>query len=674
MFRILPIQPTINPISVWLVGLVMSFMAQAGLVAADDADVVSSPPHRVKDLAYGEILYAFHQNHLFDALVKTAVAEARGGVQHHGDYPFILKGGMYLAYGITEQAKQIFLEALQQNLNPAVKNRAWFYLGKVYYLQRNWTDLEKSLTRIDAPLLADSHPLEFAELRYLQVQSYIAQNQLALANQLLSQISESNPWKPYVQHNLALALLRQDQRDPAIALLKQASTSIQEITDEQTFPVDQDEIDGIRDRIAMSLAMLQLDAGNTRAAMDAYRQVRLHGPWSERALFGYAMAAASNQNFGLALEALSSLGKRNPQNLLVQESQYAQAYIYEQLEKPGLALTGYRKAVNQYQDLLQQNQQQQSNLASNSLEEILLFSAADGEQWRLTDERFPIDRFGRLLIVPEQSAYVDLLADEHFQSRLKEYRELHLLRQNLLNAKADVESFKLMLATRNNLREQRVQEVQQQLEVTDVESLFVQRDRLNVKIQQGLDANDHLAFADAADIEFYNLIESVKNRLAALPNDYRDPEFAGKIRRIEGYFTWQLAEKAPIQRWQAQVELKQLDAALTGLRIQRQRLDKLLADRSTIRRLADRIDQTGQRVPALLTKVERLLADKERELLGLVQAQLASQEQAIRGYLQAARLSQARLADALLEKQLAGTKNPSELSGEDLVSTGKVEL
>ena len=55
--------------------------------------------HEVKDLKYGAVLFEYFQQKYFDTLVEYEYATARGGIQNHGTYPELLKGGVSLSYG-----------------------------------------------------------------------------------------------------------------------------------------------------------------------------------------------------------------------------------------------------------------------------------------------------------------------------------------------------------------------------------------------------------------------------------------------------------------------------------------------------------------------------------------------------------------------------------------------
>jgi len=117
----------------WLLALV------APLVAATPRDAPppgSLPPVKVQDLYYGDVLFYFFQDDYFDALTRLTAAQARNRLQHHADDAELLLGGLYLSVGQHREAGEIFARVLDgKNVPAPVRDRARFFLGKVWYLR-----------------------------------------------------------------------------------------------------------------------------------------------------------------------------------------------------------------------------------------------------------------------------------------------------------------------------------------------------------------------------------------------------------------------------------------------------------------------------------------------------------------------------------------------------------
>ncbi len=103
------------------------------------------PPQDVKDLHYGDVLFYFYQDDYFDSITRLLAAQQLDRIPHTQGEAELLLGGLYLSLGEHVEAGRIFEALLKQNVSEAVRNRAWFYLGKVWY-QRGY--LQESEARL----------------------------------------------------------------------------------------------------------------------------------------------------------------------------------------------------------------------------------------------------------------------------------------------------------------------------------------------------------------------------------------------------------------------------------------------------------------------------------------------------------------------------------------------
>ena len=96
--------------------------------------------HKVEDSAYGEVLFSYYQNKDFDALTRLLVAKERGEFTQQEDKGEVLLGGLYLRWGILDEAQTIFDTVLSQTKNEDIARRACFYLAKLYYRQGRYDE------------------------------------------------------------------------------------------------------------------------------------------------------------------------------------------------------------------------------------------------------------------------------------------------------------------------------------------------------------------------------------------------------------------------------------------------------------------------------------------------------------------------------------------------------
>jgi len=90
------------------------------------------PPQDVKDLHYGDVLFYFYQDDYFDSITRLLAARQLQRIPHTEGEAELLLGGLYLSLGEHVEAGRIFEELLNKNTSETVRNKAWFYLGKVW--------------------------------------------------------------------------------------------------------------------------------------------------------------------------------------------------------------------------------------------------------------------------------------------------------------------------------------------------------------------------------------------------------------------------------------------------------------------------------------------------------------------------------------------------------------
>src|SRR5690606_20259637 len=102
----------------------------------------------VQDLAYGEVLFEFFQEDYLAALTRLLAAQSRNELEHHAGESELMLGGLYLSYGQHRLAGEIFERVLQQSVEPALHDRAWFFLAKIWYQRGYLPEAEAALARI----------------------------------------------------------------------------------------------------------------------------------------------------------------------------------------------------------------------------------------------------------------------------------------------------------------------------------------------------------------------------------------------------------------------------------------------------------------------------------------------------------------------------------------------
>jgi len=143
------VQRAVNRLGPVLLGGLLLALPWAEASAANvKPDPNGLPPHPVLDLAYGDVLFYFYQDDYFDAITRLLAARQLNRVPHTEDEAELLLGGLYLSLGEHVEAGRIFGALLAGNASEAVRNRAWFYLGQVWYKRGYLQESERALRRV----------------------------------------------------------------------------------------------------------------------------------------------------------------------------------------------------------------------------------------------------------------------------------------------------------------------------------------------------------------------------------------------------------------------------------------------------------------------------------------------------------------------------------------------
>src|ERR1039457_237475 len=105
-------------------------------------------PHRIEDLHYGDVLFYYYQDDYFAAITRLLAAQQLQRVPHTQGEAELLLGGLYLSLGEHVEAGRIFDALLAANVSEAVRNRAWYYLGKVWYQRGYLQQAESALRKV----------------------------------------------------------------------------------------------------------------------------------------------------------------------------------------------------------------------------------------------------------------------------------------------------------------------------------------------------------------------------------------------------------------------------------------------------------------------------------------------------------------------------------------------
>lgn len=635
-------------------GVVACCLLSAGMSGAAFAN---EAPQRASDTGYGMALYEYHQGNFFQALTRLNLANSEGGISGHGDHPLLVEGGLMLGYGMTREAQTLFQTLLDDSdVSGQTRNQAWFYLGKVFWLEGDADASADALERVDGDLLEDTNEALYQEWLYLQGQLLLAQNKAAETDERLTVILDQLPgpsaWAWYLRYNRAVQSLAAGELEGAIDGLSELIREA--VPEEDLAPETADELSALEQQARLSLGRLYLGQGDYQQAMAVLDDIPLDGPLSDQALFDYAVAASRQGQNGLALQALGTLQNRPLFTPWLQQVPYARAFTIEQMKQPEAALEAYRKAAEHYLKLDERLAAEQMNLTEERLVTALNFvreGAGEQEQGSaepsLGQGAMLTDSYGRVQVRPQDFSLAELLAGEAFQLALRDLHELYRLDNSLNQWREQLASFDGMLETRRSRREARIRETRAALASLKADEWIAQQTAFRRRIEQATDEQDAAFFMTADQRELKQQLDRVEATLAALPDDQSTRSQRQTYERMRAYFNWWVVDEYSVNRWAAVRQLRELDEAMETFVSQRALMEQEMASDDRLDEFAGRIIRKRNELAEVEQMLDQALNQTRQDLMAQVDSELASQRREIAGYLRASRHAQARLADRL---------------------------
>jgi len=589
-------------------------------------DPAGLPPVKVQDLHYGDVLFHFYSRDHFDALVRLSAYQEQGYLKPHARDAELLRGGLYLSLGQHREAREIFERLLADTSTPApIRDRAWFYLGKVLYASGQFEQSERALRAVTAGL-----PIELeSERRLLIAQGLMYRGQFDAAIAELDGWQGPDRWTAYGKFNLGVALVRDGRVERGHAMLEQVG--LLETTDPELL--------SLRDKANLALGYALLQAGQPAAARIALDRVRLQGPQANKALLGAGWADAASGDYQQALVPWAELHGRDLLDAAVQESYLAVPYAYAELSAIGQAVGYYEQAIEAYDAERARIEESIGAIRAGRL----LTAALNA------DSGTRPDWFAQLTNLPDapESRYLyHLLAGHEFQEGLKTYRSLEAMSQNLGGWATSLGAFSDMIETRKSAFAAKLPAADNRLATVDVADINRRRDELRARLETALHDRDVTALATDREREWLSMLAGVEAELATHPGDASFDDAREKARLARGVVIWNLDAAWKTRLWRAQRAMRELDAAVYDARTRQAASVKArqgAPERAAA--LAVRVDAVSPRVADLAVRVEAAKAAQGRRLADIAINELEQQRSRLDEYSVQARYAIATIYD-----------------------------
>ena len=610
--------------------LTLAAAAAAALAAApigardkDDGGIV------VQDLAYGEVLFEFFQEDYFNALTRLLAAQQRNEIPHHAAESELMLGGLYLSYGEHRLAGEIFERVLAQSVEPALHDRAWFFLAKIWYQRGYLPEAEAALARITGELPEEIEP----QRHMLNAQVLMDQGRFAEALTVLEAWKRPrDTWIGYAKYNIGVSLVRLGQVEEGARVLDEVGQ----------LDLENPAFAALRDKANVALGYAWLQASRPVEAKPSLQRVRLEGPFSNKALLGVGWSDAEASNYEGALAPWLELRDRSLLDSAVQESLLAVPYAFAQLGADAQAAEHYNDAITAFNGEIARLTSSIEAIEKGELITELLGQQADstndatGWYWRL--EKVPDTVETRYLY--------ELMASNRFQEGLKNYRDLLYLNRNLDHWVESLGAFDDILDTRERAYQQRLPAIDDSLSSVDLDAMLAHRVELESRLQAIERTEDVVALGTEKEQETWRTVTEMEPLIARLPDDAASDEIRVKQRFLKGLLMWDLRRDYKARLWAEKKSLADLDRQLREAQRRHHEVESARNDwPEKFVELTARIEGLRPRVAGMQGEAQAALLKQQLFLQDVAVAELKAQRERLSTYMIQARFALASIYD-----------------------------
>ena len=606
--------------------LLLCLIGLTRTLAATDA-----PPSSVKDLQYGEVLYHYFQQDYFNSIVRLQIARQQQQLPNHAAEAELMLGGLDLSYGLRDEANRIFQHLLsEETTDVSTRNRAWFYLAKISWQRGDIDAALQAIERVQGTMTAATRTAAINLHSLLLLQQ--GNNKAAIT--LLQDARSGRRWTPFLNYNLGIALIRDQQQ-------QQGAKQLDRISDGDG---RNEELRLLRDKASLALGYNYLQNGNPDMARKTLERVRLEGPLSNRALLGTGWADTESENFAAALVPWLELSSRDSTDPAVQESLLAIPYAMTKMNLHGRAVQHYNDGIRQLIEERQKLDQSISAIRLGGMLDLLQqhdLGAGNGWMQQLhLDSEAPALRY-----------QLTLMSSHDFQEAVKNYRDLLVLKENLSGWKSAIAAYDDMLAGRQARFETHRPAAQQALQGPRLQQLQQRHTTLAGNLVRIEATGDAVGLASPEEARQWQQLTTIGERLAQLPDNSDTTALRDKRQRLRGILIWQFQEDYKSRLWQSRKQLAELETLLAESQRGIDSLQQANLDApSGFGDFKQRIASNKTTIDKLSTQTDATLLAQGKQLEWLAINELEQQQQRVDAYIIQARFALAQTYDDALEQ------------------------
>ena len=585
------------------------------------------PKIRVQDLHYGDVMFHVYGGEQFQALTRLEAYQQWGRMPHNEHDALMQAGSLYLQLGMHNEAAARFERLLTPDVPAPIRDRAWYYLAKVWYQRGYYERSFEALGRVGSELAEE---LE-AERDHLAVNVLMRQGRFEEAAARLHAWQGPPDWAAYARFNLGVALVRQDRVAEAAPLLTAVGTLYTESR----------ELLALRDKANLALGYAWLQAQNPQAALVALNRVRLNSAYTTRALLGAGWAHAQLGAYDQALVPWMTLRQRNLLDAAVQESYLAVPFAFGQLGAAAQASEYYEAAMLSFKAESASIEAAIGEIGNGHMLEALLQgdrTLGPDSFWQLGDRSLPG--------LPQSRYFYSVLAGNDFQEGLKNFRDLAFLGDVLHRWDDGMAAFGSMIETREQAHAERLPRADALLASDRPAQLLARRAGVDTELTAVETGGDAPALGTGEQRAQWARVKELEEGYAAAGDDLEAVEARDKLHLIKGVLYWQLDQQFRERDYQLRRQLRSVDRALNQVQNRWVRVQKARASvPQNTGEFAARIQALQGRIDALRGRLAQAEALQGAHLEQLAEQELVAQQERLAAYQVQARFALADIYD-----------------------------
>ncbi len=625
-------------------------MAGLGMLLSPLAMSGAPLPAAVKDPHYGAVLYEFYQQNYFSAAVNLLTARQLKRLKHHDADSELLLGGLYLSYGLHSDAEKIFTKLIDDAVAPEVRDRAWFYLGKIRYQKQLFVEAEIALSRV-GDALDESLQEEF---RILKANLLMVQEKYTEAATALQGLVENEGEQKanYARFNLGVALIRasrekgdheKDGRE------EMGMNLLREVAELKSSASDQK---ALRDKANLVLGFSLIDT-LPAVAKHFLQRVRLQGPFSNKALLGLGWAEVKLQRYEAALVPWEELATRERTDPAVFEALLGKGNALERLRAFPQAMQSYKNAIAIFERELDALNNTVVAVKAGRLWADLLAQVSRNEMgW-----------FWEAVLLPDtpEARYLPVVMAEHgFHEAIKNLRDLWFLDRNLARWMIEVPALEDMLALRRATYEAQLDKLTPEQTLGHVQDVRISRDIYTDELARIGETKDAFELLTGEEKKLMERLSKVEERIWQLSNQpgrhlKRLDSYRDRYRFYKGLLDYEVETTYAIRFQQVRKSLNSLDAELEETLQQQNSLQRARGSAPVNFDAYEKIiSNKRQHIASLRKEIKNAFDEQQRQLQEMVDFELDILRARLVDYLDQARFSLAHLQDLAADAAESG--------------------